>query len=182
MRYHINGELKVMPCSASTMSACPFYGLNDDSTNHYDDFDEAVLSMEGLLYKRYSVGHVEKPKNNFDLRESMIRSAWSIAGMTDDLPTVRNNSEMLSKWFAGDRDHFNNVVGIIENDELLFESKCSLLAMNFRDFRTDLVSNVDDMKNFTDASSALNVSEITVFDESDVDLDLDNLGSWRLSR
>lgn len=109
MKYHVNPDTgKVSACRAKVK--CRFGGATG-AENHFGTKPAAETAAEKLMSSRY-VATAGKSKGTFaavkqNIQAGLVRS--NIIKDASELPPVKNQVEMIDKWFGGDERKFEFV-------------------------------------------------------------------------
>lgn len=161
MKYHVNPETgKVSICRAKVK--CRFGGSTGNE-NHFSSKNAADQSAEGLMATKYSVAKGRTKKDFVSIRDNIKAGLVSSGIIPNDLalPPVNNQSEMIEKWFGGDKKKFD-VITRISDPQTTFKENTKKSVGKFVSSGLDVSMSGD--SNFNNAPSVLN-SDIELIDD-----------------
>lgn len=185
MKYHINRKKEVKACSAKQSQGCPFWGINDSRTNHYNDIETAQAKAEELLTKKHNM--FNSPQRNltpqFNItRDNVQKNLLEYAGIkASNEENVKNVKEIISTWFNGDRNKYETFNTTVENNDLNKDTKKSVVSMLMSGVTVHNKSSVQDIPLEQNTKYDFSqLSEVTILDELPDKLDLNALRSGKL--
>lgn len=172
--YHINDSYEAGPCHAARKETCPFFGRFGND-NHYDSYDKARRNAERIS-EQHLGGHLTR--NTFDQNRRMIEEymvSFGFVAPGHRLPRVRNNREIVRKWFKGDEKRYRAFKHFVNlpDKEMVLSTKQDVVTMLMRGMTVESVSKVREMRNTSDDIPTR--SEITIIEERSDSVDLADL-------
>lgn len=182
MKYHINDDYEVKPCSATEDGRCPFWGKHHGD-NHYKNENDAIEAIETILSKKHTFSFRRKnsEKSKFiKHREEMRKLLVNFTHADNNsLEHVNNSDEMIQKWFSNDKEKYETFKNTMMNDELKDNTKKAV--SNFME-KGMTVTNTKTVKDIPLENSEISIndgtfdmSEITLIDDVPDSLDLEDL-------
>lgn len=162
--YHINNQYEVKPCGATMKENCPFFG-NFGNENHYENFEQAVISSEAASQGTHGMfaGSASSAftRNRNDIEQHFIQ--WGLVRKTNPLPEVRSTQEMINKWFSGDKTRYNSFKKIITDKDLNSDTKKDIAILLMRGLSVSTTNNV---RKLGENKNNTTNSEITIIEEN----------------
>lgn len=177
MKYHINNDYEVKPCGASDESRCPFFG-RDGESNHFTNPEEAQAKAEEKLSQKHNSSAAKTKrstpqfkKNKAFIKESIVE--YGNTGSNKELKEVHTVKEMVSEWFDGDRQKYNDFKKLIDDNGFTPETKKSVAHLILQGIPVQKERSVYDISESNGISNE--DSEITILEESSEKIDWNSL-------
>lgn len=188
MKYHINDDYEVKPCSATEDGRCPFWGRHSGN-NHYNNENDAINAIETILSKKHTFSFRKKNTVKVEFikhREETRKSLINYSNVDNNsLEHVENVDEMIQKWFNGDKETYSTFKNTINNEEIKDDTKKSVSSFLQKGMSVKNTKNVKDLPIELDNDFSndfdFDSSEITLIDDTPDKVDLEDLRNGHLN-
>lgn len=185
MKYHINDDYEVKPCSATVDGRCPFWGKHNGD-NHYNSENDAIEAIETILSKKHTFSFKKKHMQDAQFikhREETRKNLINYANVDEsELTPVSNVDEMVKQWFSGDRNKYDSFQETATNNNLKDNTKQAVSGFLQKGMSVNSTKSVKDIpfENTSESLDDFDSSEITLIDDVPDKLSWDDLRSGAL--
>jgi len=176
VKFHINNNNEAKRCRAKTDASCRF--ASNDENQHFSTQKEAEQEIERRNKTREKASQEQK---TFNARKNRIATALESFGGIDkkNLAPVKNEKEMINKWFNEDKETFNQFITHVNNDKISDQTKKFIGTMTIKGLNIDTESKATDISMDKSWDTDSNISHLTFIEEDDDKETLDSILSGK---
>ena len=175
-QFHVNKKGEIRPCPAK--KKCRLQWFDGETAPHFESIDEARAGVEKIFAQKYGSTKSTRSNPSFlklrqNIRQELVNSG--VIPTASSLPDVHSTSELIEKWFAGDKNKYNVIKRIVTDNTMKKETKASVGSF----VASGLDVSISQKASQFSAPSPLG-SEVEILDEDSVGVSLESLHSGKM--